>query len=224
MRKFHKHIPIFAQSLIYIYSYSLFRPFCKFSVRGAEQIKDLPSGLIFAANHTSEWDGPLVRVGLPFFSHHSPMYYVSMVSQKYTGSGWRRHFYGGRLFEWLGAYPVYSGKKDYSYSLQNHIALLNLGKNVCIFPEGGRSFDGTIRPARGGVGYLAYRTKKRVVPVYIKGLINLNLKDFLLRKRHVEIIFGTPIDMQPFFTTDQPTVQDFHIAAEHIMSQVKSLV
>ena len=47
--------------------------------------------------------------------------------------------------------------------------LLEDGWNLVIFPEGGRSPDGWTQPFRGGEAYLARRTGRPVVPVYIHG-------------------------------------------------------
>ena len=43
------------------------------------------------------------------------------------------------------------------------------GWNLVIFPEGGRSPDGWTQPFRGGAAYLARRTGRPVVPVYLHG-------------------------------------------------------
>ena len=47
--------------------------------------------------------------------------------------------------------------------------LLEDGWNLVIFPEGGRSPDGWTQPFRGGAAYLARRTGRPVVPVYLHG-------------------------------------------------------
>ena len=47
--------------------------------------------------------------------------------------------------------------------------LLDDGWNLVIFPEGGRSPDGWAQPFRGGAAYLARRTGRPVVPVYLHG-------------------------------------------------------
>ncbi len=43
------------------------------------------------------------------------------------------------------------------------------GWNLVIFPEGGRSPDGWTQPFTGGAAYLARRTGRPVVPVYLHG-------------------------------------------------------
>jgi 1-acyl-sn-glycerol-3-phosphate acyltransferase len=229
-RKYHTYWPIFLQAIIYAISYVLFKTFCRLTVRGSENVLELQrqvkggQGIIFAANHSSEWDGPLIRVGLPFFSKLSPMYYVSMKKEGYTQSGWRRYIYGGKFFEMLGAYPVYSGQKDYAYSLQNYIQLLVLHKSVCIFPEGRRTLDGSLAPARGGVAFLSHSTKAPVIPVAVKGLVRLNLRDFILRKRTVEINFGKVIYAKEIVPQENPTIEDFRKGSQAIMERIKEML
>jgi 1-acyl-sn-glycerol-3-phosphate acyltransferase len=47
--------------------------------------------------------------------------------------------------------------------------LLEDGWSLVIFPEGGRSPDGWTQPFRGGAAYLARRTGRPVIPVYLHG-------------------------------------------------------
>lgn len=213
-------MPTFLQSLIYIFSWILFKLFCRFSVHGLEHVKNLPRGVIFAANHTSEWDGILIRVALPFFWRLSPMYYVAMTKNGYTNSGWRQLIYGGTLFRLLGAYPVYTGKKDYEYSLQNYLEILRQKKSVCIFPEGARTKDGKLGEARGGVGYLVNKTSTPVVPVTICGLVRLKVSDIFTFKRHVSITFHPVMQPNEVFPEPITDIDDYRKGSVRIMERI----
>lgn len=197
-----KSITIFFQSILYLFTLVLFKTFCKFEVRGLENVMNLEPGIIFAANHTSEWDPLLVGIALPYFKKNFlPIYYVSRTSEFYNSSGWRGIFYGGFIFKLFGAYPAYSGKKDYAHSLQHFVSFLKLKRNVCIFPEGKRSRTGEIGEAHGGLGYLAYTTGAPVVPVAIRGVYNLSLREFFTKRPRVgveffEVIFGYEQNLQ----------------------------
>jgi len=245
-KHFHRLTPIVLQAAIYLFSLAVFKLFCRIRYEGVEQLLAFQaaqraagktSALIFAPNHSSEWDGPLVRVGLPFFWRASPMYFVSQKKDFYDASGWRRYLYGGILFNLLGAYPVYSGHHDYAYSLQNFIALARRGDCICIFPEGRRTTDGQLGPARGGVAFLAYATQTPVVPVAMKGLVKLSGADLFLRRRSVVIRFGTPmlpkevVGPVSVAQTPQlgkgsagPSVDDFHTGANKVMGKVASML
>lgn len=245
-KRFFSVIPVLLQSVIYVFTLVVFKLFCRIRYEGVEQLlafqtaqkaAEKTSALIFAPNHSSEWDGPLVRVGLPFFWTGSPMYYVSQKKDFYSASGWRRYLYGGILFNLAGAYPVYSGHHDYAYSLQNFIALMQRGRCVCIFPEGRRTIDGKIGPARGGVAFLSHVTQTPVVPVSMKGLTLLTARDFFLRRRTVVIRYGTPLlpkeVVSPVSPTQAPqlgkgstgpTVDDFHAGASKVMGRVGEML
>ena len=193
MKKIHTKSPTVLQAIIYLFTIVLFKIFCRFEVRGLENLKQVGQKVIFASNHGSEWDGILIRTSLPFFSRWTPMYYVALTKEKYINSGWRQILYGGRLFELLGAYVTYSGRKDYAYSLQNYLQILAQGKSVCIFPEGKRTRDGKIGPARGGLGFLSHETDTSVIPVAIYGTTFFSTKEMLLRRRKVIVQFGEAI-------------------------------
>jgi len=215
----HKYTPVILQAIIYLFTLILFKVFCRLEVRGYENLRDTEGALIFAPNHSSEWDGILMRVVLPFFSmRFSPMYYVSMVKEEYVNSGWRKHIYGGLLFELLGAYPRYRGRRDYSHSLQNFVKILELGRNVCIFPEGKRTENGTIGEAHGGVAFLAYQTKAPVIPVGISGLVNLKMSDLFLMRRKVIINIG-----KPYKVGEIKDPEDYKREASEVMEGVELL-
>ncbi len=236
-KRFFSVIPILLQSLIFLFALSVFKLFCSLKYEGVEELvafqkaqkaRGETSALIFAPNHSSEWDGPLVRVGLPFWWRWSPMYFVSQKKDFYDSSGWRKHIYGGRIFNLVGAYPVYSGHHDYAYALQNFTALLQKGRCVCIFPEGRRTTSGALGTAHGGVAFLAHATQTPVVPVAIKGLTLLTARDFFLRRRKVTIHFGTPMRVKEIIgagqLAPQPSVDDFHNGAGKVMVRVKELL
>lgn len=225
MLRIYQIPPIILQFFIRLVTRALFFSFAHLTIKGTEHVLNAPQGpLIFAANHSSEWDGPLIRSCLPMVWRGAPMYYVSMVKEKYTESGWRQYIYGGVIFNLLGAYPVYSGKKDYAYALQNHINILKGGGSLCIFPEGARTKDGALGKPRGGVAYLAHTTQAPVIPVTITGLVRLSLKDFIMRKRHVTVTFGEALHPSTLFGAqlNSPDLDTIHTAAEHIFDAVKN--
>lgn len=227
MRRIHYWEPIFFQFIIYIITLILFKIFCRFTVSGRENLTGLNKKImIFATNHSSEWDGILLRVALPLFSKRFlPMYYVSRLREFYTDSGWRKILYGGHFFNLLGAYPAYSGHQDYAYSLQNHIAILrrNLGA-VCIFPEGKRTKDGKLGSGHGGVAFLAHQTGTPVIPVAINGLVKLTLRDFILGRRKVSVNFGKAIDPQTIVPQNNPGVSDFKAGADYVLKLIEKML
>ena len=132
------------------------------TVAGLDRIDHVEGPVIFAANHSSHLDAPLVTSVLPErFRHHI----VTMAAADY--------FFDSRLkavyFSFaLNAVPIERTRVNRS-SADRAGSLIGLGWNLLIFPEGGRSPDGWGQPHRGGAAWLAARSGRPVVPVHIKG-------------------------------------------------------
>jgi len=192
MKKIYFLRVIATQWLIRLITGAVFLIFCNLKVEGLSNLDKYKRPLIFASNHASEWDGPLVRTVMPMISRFAPMFYVSMAREYYVNSGWRKNIYGGFIFKLVGAYPVYYGLKDFKKSLKNHVRIIGDGGCVNIFPEGRCSKSGEVSNFKPGVIALSHITDTPIVPVFIKDTGNLTRKEFFSRRRHVTIIFGTP--------------------------------
>lgn len=132
--------------------------------------------------------------------------------------------YGGHLFNLLGAYPVYSGKHDYEYSLQNHLKIVCARRALCIFPEGQRTKTGQLGPAHGGVAYLARYCDAAVVPVGVQGLALFSVSDFLLFKRKVIVTFGAPIPASTIVPHEKSEIADYKAGSALVMVRVALLL
>ena len=229
MNRFFLLSPLVLQKAIWHATRAALRFFCRFKVCGYDNLSDSINirsylnakagrGVIFAANHSSEWDPILVPAALPFFSRLLPVFYVSRSRDFYKTSGWRQVLYGGFLFKLWGAHAGVSGVRDYAQSLAPHLALLARGGSVLIFPEGRKTRDGNIQnEAHGGVAYLARATGAPVVPVRIFGDFNMSLADFLLRRRRIEVVFGTPISLA------ENTLADYKQDAQAILAEIAAI-
>jgi len=197
--------------------------FSSFEVKGLENLNEIKGNAIFACNHSSEIDIPLLPAALPFWSHFSPMFYASRESEFYGGSGWRRHFYGGFLFRALGSYPLVVGLRDYKKALSHQIRIINAGKSLCIFPEGRTTPNGIIQSAKGGVAYLAYITNVPIVPVRLDGTFRFSVKRFFLRKIKLSVSFGEPLYLSSEDESSIP-IDECRDRANEIMSIIKNMV
>lgn len=196
-------LQIILQLIIRLTSIAIFKLFFNFEVVGEKKAFEERTtayknekGILFAANHISEWDAVMVQSALPFGAIFLPMYYVAMTKDhyQYEKFGWRKYFYGGTFFKMLGAYPAYLGMRDYQASLVNHTELLEYGKSVCIFPEGKISVN-TLKPgeAKGGIGFLAEYTMTDIIPVTLSGFERLDWKKAFMLKRPTVRIEYKPI-------------------------------
>ncbi|OGZ03803.1 MAG: hypothetical protein A2648_02505 [Candidatus Lloydbacteria bacterium RIFCSPHIGHO2_01_FULL_41_20] len=216
--------PLILQTMSWIPTRLVLWFFTGFEVRGLENLKGESGPLILASNHANELDPILVTAAVPFFSPLLPVFYVAKKREFYEKEGPMGVIYGGAFFKFWGAYPVREGLKNYKLSLNIHIQMLKERKCLLIFPEGEITKDGKIRGARGGIGYLAYATGSKVIPVLIQGNYRLTQKVFFSRKRKIIITIGKPVNLKSLFTgTEEPTVEEYQTAAKKIMTEVKKL-
>ena len=232
MNPFFYISPVVLQTIIWPVSRPLFRFFLHLEIRGFENVKDLPPGIIFASNHLGELDAILVPTSLPFLSRFSPIFYVSRENKFYRWTpGWRKFIYGGLFFNLLGSHAARMGERNYAIALETHVEILKHKKSLYIFPHGGVTDEegkmttrGEPVTVKGGVGYLSHATNLPVVPIYLEGCFQINAREFWLRKRHVRVTFGKPLYAKDLFTDPRHIeLDDYKRAAERVMSAVERL-
>jgi len=115
-------------------------------------------------------DGPLL-----FISNHvtycDPFWIAVRVYRTLRFMAWDKIFslpVAGRLFRWLGAFPVSLENPEFS-AYKAALTVLKKGEALMIFPEGGRSRDGRLLPFKEGAARLALRSGAAIVPVVIYG-------------------------------------------------------
>ena len=74
----------------------------------------------------------------------------------------------GRIVRAGGALPVSSGQKGVK-SVREGLSRLRKGGIIGLFPEGGVSFDGRLKPFLSGWAYFALKTGSPALPVAISG-------------------------------------------------------
>ncbi len=129
----------------------------KLEVRGLEHL-DPKEAYIFAANHQSQFDIPVLEVALP--------YQIKWLAKK---SLFQIPFFGWAL-KVIGYIPVdrENPRKGYE-SLLAAAEKIKAGFSVVIFPEGTRSPDGRLLPFKTGGFALAIKSQKPVVAVALCG-------------------------------------------------------
>ena len=229
--KWYSFSPLLLQKLIWVPTRFSLWFFGRLQISGLENLPntrtttDKKQNVIFVCNHASELDPFFVPASLPFFSRFSPMFYTTREKEFYNSSGWRQAFYGGMFFRAWGGYQAFVGFRDYEKSLLRHISLLEDGVNMCVFPEGHITPDGTIQPAKGGVSYLSIRTGVPIIPVAISGSYKISPGRFLTRKNKMKVIFGKPI--YPDELKAVVGVGDFSsykIMSDYVMQKIATLL
>jgi 1-acyl-sn-glycerol-3-phosphate acyltransferase len=157
------------------------------TVAGLDRLAELDGPVIFAPNHHSHLDTPLMLANLPEpWRHHLAIGAAA------------DYFFGNRVTATLsalviGAIPI-ERQKVARRSADEAAELIDDGWSFLIFPEGGRSPDGWGQPFRGGAAYLAIRCGVPVVPVHIEGTDRVLPKGRSVpRPSPVTITYGRPL-------------------------------
>lgn len=144
----------------------------------------VPAGgpVILASNHLSFLDPPLVGAGLNRGIH----YLARKTLFRYPGAG-------ALLRSW-SAVPVDLDGVG-AAGLKEILDRLKRGGAVILFPEGTRSPDGRLQPARPGVGLAIIKSGAPVVPVRVFGTFEAYGKGVRFpRPRRVQVKYGEPMD------------------------------
>ena len=175
------------------------------SVEGLEHLKGLDGPVVFAANHTSHMDVPVILAALPgrwrarvapamvkefFRAHFFPAEHTRR--QWFTNT---LNYYLAALY--FNAFPLPQREAGARQTLKYIGELAGGGWSVLIFPEGVRSTTGDIKPFRGGIGMIASRLELPVVPVRLDGAdAVLPTGAHMIRPGRVRVAFGAPLRLR----------------------------
>ncbi len=130
-------------------------------VLGAENLRKHPVA-VYAANHTSYMDTPVIFSTLPF--------QFRILAKKEL---WTMPFIGWHLNR-SGQIPVDSVSSNSTVSsLGAAVRALRAGMPLFVFPEGARTPDGTTQPFLAGAAFLAIRAQVPLVPISLNGVYDL---------------------------------------------------
>jgi 1-acyl-sn-glycerol-3-phosphate acyltransferase len=133
----------------------------KLTIEGAENFHKRPVA-VYASNHTSYMDTPVIFAALPF--------QFRILAKK---SLWRWPLIGWYLGR-SGQMPIDIENPHATLSsLGGAVKALRAGMPLFVFPEGGRTSDGKLRPFLSGSAYLAIRAQVPLVPIALTGVYDL---------------------------------------------------
>lgn len=171
-----------AYGILWILTRVIGRIWFRYRVQGA--VPDA-GGVLVAANHASYLDIPLLGCGMKrraWYLGRSDLFPVPGLNSILRALGW---------------IPVRMGRLDRE-AFGKAVSLIRAGEVVVIFPEGGRSRDGILRPPKAGIGVIVSQTGCPVVPAYLKGTFDvLPTGARWPRWRQVTVRFGEPIRFEP---------------------------
>ncbi len=147
---------------------------------------------VFAANHASHLDTPLLLKALPL--HLRLQTQVAAAADYFFTNRWSAEV--TRIL--LNAFPFERKGIGCLASIAQAQQLLATGHSILIFPEGTRTKDGRLQPFKRGVGKLAQTGSATVIPTWIEGTFAALPKGSYWPRRHeIAIRFGSPLSFAP---------------------------
>lgn len=148
--------------------------------------------VIFAPNHVSYYDPPLVNAGVPYMVRSMAWDALFRVP------GLRA------LIAAYGAYPVKVKSADKS-AVAETLRRLKNGECLVVFPEGNRTEDGRLQPFEHGVARVALQTGSTVVPVTITGAFESwpRTRPIPMPFRPIQVKYHPPIHVEPVTSREE---------------------
>ncbi|WP_018291390.1 1-acyl-sn-glycerol-3-phosphate acyltransferase [Verrucomicrobium sp. 3C] len=174
---------------------------------GAERVPE--GGLLLVSNHASYLD-PLAVGSVA----RREIYYLA-----------RRSLFRGRMAELLTSVNTIPTAREHPEpaALRKILDLLSEGQGVLIFPEGTRSADGKLQPAKSGAGFLAAQAQVPILPVRVFGSFEaLSRSARFPSLTPIRVVIGSPY--QPRQMKEDETKKEYYRSlAEEMMRQIGSL-
>jgi len=181
--------------------------FSPVTVTGLDKI-DTSKPHVYAVNHGSALDIPVLYANLPF------QFRIAFKKEllSYPVVGWQLKRSG----------QVCIDQQNPSHSVSSIRAALKglkAGLPLVIFPEGGRTPDGEIKPFLSGAFFLAIKAQVDIVPVALVGTYELlPMNTYHIKSRPLEMRVGKPIstlglkghDLQALSAKVQKAVEDLY--------------
>jgi 1-acyl-sn-glycerol-3-phosphate acyltransferase len=142
-----------------------------------------PKPRVFAVNHASALDIPILYADLPF------QFRIVFKSEllAYPFVGWHLKRSGQVCIN--QQHPTTSVG-----AIKSALRSLRAGMPLVIFPEGGRTSDGSIQPFLPGAFFLAIKAQADIVPVTLIDTFNLlPMNTYHIRSQPLEMRVGEPI-------------------------------
>jgi len=176
----------------------------------------LQGGVILASNHASFLDPPIVGSGL-----RRPINYLARESLfRYPGCG-------ALLRSW-NAVPV-DRDGGGARGLKTILDRLLAGNAIILFPEGTRTPDGRLQPARSGIGLTVVKSTAPVVPVHVFGTFEAyGRRHWVPHPCRLTVRYGKPMHFEALRaeakTCDKARLKEiYQQIADEIMAAIAAL-
>jgi 1-acyl-sn-glycerol-3-phosphate acyltransferase len=164
----------------WLLSRAFFATYCRWRVYNPERVPRT-GPVILASNHASHLDPPLVGAGLPR-------------DINYLARETLFHFpVFGAILRAVNSVPV-DREGGGAAGLRAILDRLLAGGGIILFPEGTRTRDGRLQPARSGIGLTVIKSSAPVVPVRVFGTFEAFGRHLRLPRPHrVAVKYGRPM-------------------------------
>ena len=180
--------------------------FSPVTITGLDKI-DTSKPHVYAANHASALDIPVLYVNLPF--HFRIAFKKELLS--YPVVGWQLQRTGQICIDQQNPSRSIS-------SIRAALKGLKDGLPLVIYPEGGRTPDGEIKPFLPGAFFLAIKAQVDIVPVALVGTYELlPMNTYHIKCRPLEMRVGEPI------STTGLTVRDMEALSAKVQAALEDL-
>jgi 1-acyl-sn-glycerol-3-phosphate acyltransferase len=171
--------------------FPIVRYFARATVEGREHLAGLEGPVVLVSNHTSHLDCPVILSALPRGLRRRTL--VAAAADYF----WKVKALGAVTSLALGTVP-FKRRDGSRQSIERLKEALRRGWSVLIFPEGGRSHTGELRPFKHGAAYVCLDTHSAAVPIYVEGAHRLMPKGSSIPKQgEVLLRFGPPVKPRP---------------------------
>ena len=165
----------------------------KTEITGLDNL-DISKNYVFASNHASSLDIPLLLGFLPFW-----IVPISKIELKWIPFlGWAMQAAG----------HVFVDRRDHDRAMLSiekiNKSLLKTPRSILIFPEGSRTNDGDVKRFKSGGLSLGISTQIPIVPIAVNGTFeSLNKNSTKFVKKLLTINIGSPIKTKTFKNKDR---------------------
>jgi len=168
---------------------------------------------ILAANHASYLDAFVIAASLPY-RFVTRLHYVGFQT-----------FFQGSIMDWFARNVRVIAIDLDAYlarALQTAAHVLREGKILCVFPEGARTIDGSVKPFKKGTGILALGVKVPLVPVHLGGTFEVWPRgERWPRPAPIRVTFGEPASVDELLRDPAAVGAD---EPERLMSALRARV
>ena len=182
-------------------------------VSGVENVP-LSGSYIVAANHASYMDHLIIQ-SIATRRLKRVVYFLAK----------KEHFQGIIQNAWhryVGAIPI-DREKGGKKALETASRFLKKGKIIGIYPEGTRTLNGKLQPAKTGVARLALKARVPVVPIGLIGTFNILPKGkFIPRCKRAIVNIGKPLFFEEYYGKEN-NKKILRLVTNKIMRQIAKL-